>query len=115
MSEVQGKVSQVLGAVVDVVFPHGQLPEIYDAVRIPRAGDDDLPARELPIRAEMLSTLTLFMPRIDADYAYNPFTLNHLALVAYPFYRCADFHQSSPQFELFRPINNPPPGQVIGR
>ena len=42
MSEVQGKVTQVLGAVVDVAFPPGQLPEIYDAVRVPRPGDDDL-------------------------------------------------------------------------
>ena len=42
MSEVQGKVTQVLGAVVDVAFPPDQLPEIYDAVRVPRDGQDDL-------------------------------------------------------------------------
>jgi len=29
-----GKVSQVIGAVVDVRFPQGQLPKIYDALRI---------------------------------------------------------------------------------
>ncbi|MCA9906218.1 MAG: F0F1 ATP synthase subunit beta, partial [Anaerolineae bacterium] len=42
MAEIQGVISQVLGAVVDVEFPGGELPDIYDAVRVPRAGDDDL-------------------------------------------------------------------------
>jgi len=42
MAEVQGRVSQVLGAVVDVVFPEGDLPDIYDALRVPREGSDDL-------------------------------------------------------------------------
>ncbi len=42
MSEVQGKVTQVLGAVVDAAFPPGQLPDIYDAIRVPREGQDDL-------------------------------------------------------------------------
>jgi F-type H+/Na+-transporting ATPase subunit beta len=42
MSEVQGRVSQVLGAVVDVDFPAGQLPDIFEAIRVPRDGNDDL-------------------------------------------------------------------------
>ncbi len=42
MSEIQGKITQVLGAVVDVAFPVGQLPDIYDAIRVPRAGETDL-------------------------------------------------------------------------
>jgi F-type H+-transporting ATPase subunit beta len=42
MSEVQGYVTQVLGAVVDVAFPPDGLPNIFDAVRIPREGKDDL-------------------------------------------------------------------------
>ncbi len=42
MSELQGRVSQVLGAVVDVEFPAGALPDIYDAIRVPREGQDDL-------------------------------------------------------------------------
>jgi F-type H+/Na+-transporting ATPase subunit beta len=42
MAEVQGRVSQVLGAVVDVVFPEGQLPDIFEAVRVPREGQEDL-------------------------------------------------------------------------
>ena len=29
-----GKVSQVIGAVVDVKFPQDQIPHIYDALRI---------------------------------------------------------------------------------
>jgi F-type H+-transporting ATPase subunit beta len=42
MAEVQGTVTQVLGAVVDVRFPEGQLPDIFEAVRVPREGQDDL-------------------------------------------------------------------------
>jgi F-type H+-transporting ATPase subunit beta len=42
MPEVQGRVSQVLGAVVDVMFPEGQLPDIFEAIRVPREGEDDL-------------------------------------------------------------------------
>jgi F-type H+-transporting ATPase subunit beta len=41
--EVQGAVSQILGGVVDVGFPReGELPDIYDAIRVPRDGKDDL-------------------------------------------------------------------------
>ncbi len=42
MAEIQGRISQVLGAVVDVGFPEGELPDIYDAIRVPREGDEDL-------------------------------------------------------------------------
>jgi F-type H+-transporting ATPase subunit beta len=42
MAEVAGKITQVLGNVVDVVFPSGQLPDIFDAIRIPLEGKDDL-------------------------------------------------------------------------
>jgi F-type H+-transporting ATPase subunit beta len=42
MAEIQGRVSQVLGAVVDVQFPEGQLPDIFDAIRVPREGQEDL-------------------------------------------------------------------------
>ncbi|PJF26748.1 MAG: F0F1 ATP synthase subunit beta [Phototrophicales bacterium] len=42
MAEIQGRISQVLGAVVDVEFPGNQLPDIYDAIRVPREGADDL-------------------------------------------------------------------------
>jgi F-type H+-transporting ATPase subunit beta len=42
MAEIQGRISQVLGAVVDVGFPQGELPDIYDAIRVPREGDQDL-------------------------------------------------------------------------
>jgi len=42
MAEVQGRITQVLGAVVDVEFPAGQLPDIFEALRVPREGQDDL-------------------------------------------------------------------------
>src|SRR5215475_9565560 len=41
-----GRVEQVTGVVVDAVFPD-QLPEIYSALRIEMAGDDDREATEL--------------------------------------------------------------------
>ena len=36
-----GKITQVIGPVVDVQFPPGQLPAIYNALRITNAGIDD--------------------------------------------------------------------------
>jgi F-type H+-transporting ATPase subunit beta len=42
MAEIQGNISQVLGAVVDVDFPQGELPDIYDAIRVPREDQEDL-------------------------------------------------------------------------
>jgi len=42
MTESVGRISQVLGAVVDVDFTGAVLPEIYDAIRVPREGQDDL-------------------------------------------------------------------------
>jgi F-type H+-transporting ATPase subunit beta len=42
MAEENGRVVQVLGSVVDLEFPPGQLPEIYDAVEVPRDGKEPL-------------------------------------------------------------------------
>ena len=36
MSEqVKGKITQIIGAVLDIKFPEGKLPSIYDAIHIP--------------------------------------------------------------------------------
>ncbi|MBN1680382.1 MAG: F0F1 ATP synthase subunit beta [Anaerolineae bacterium] len=38
--EIEGRISQILGGVVDVAFPlDAPLPDIYDAIRVPRDGD----------------------------------------------------------------------------
>jgi F-type H+-transporting ATPase subunit beta len=42
MAETTGRVVQVMGGVVDVEFPSENLPEIYDAVEVPREDDDPL-------------------------------------------------------------------------
>jgi F-type H+-transporting ATPase subunit beta len=42
MAEIKGKIAQVLGAVVDVEFPPGELPDIYTAIRVPRENEEDL-------------------------------------------------------------------------
>jgi F-type H+-transporting ATPase subunit beta len=39
IERTEGRVVQIMGPVVDVEFPTGQLPEIYDAVEVPRNGD----------------------------------------------------------------------------
>jgi F-type H+-transporting ATPase subunit beta len=42
MAETKGTVTQVLGAVVDVEFAESELPDLYEAIRVPREGQDDL-------------------------------------------------------------------------
>ena len=39
---MQGKISQIMGAVVDVEFPGGKLPEILNALEIERDDTDNL-------------------------------------------------------------------------
>jgi len=42
MAKTIGRVVQILGGVVDLEFPPEQLPEIYEAVEVPREGDQPL-------------------------------------------------------------------------
>lgn len=42
MSEVQGRIAQVQGNVVDVEFPEGHLPDLFEALLVARDGQDDL-------------------------------------------------------------------------
>ncbi len=42
MEPTSGQVVQVLGSVVDVTFPEGNLPEIYEAIEVLRPDDDPL-------------------------------------------------------------------------
>jgi F-type H+-transporting ATPase subunit beta len=37
-----GKVTQVIGPVIDAEFPEGQLPAIHNALKIKREGEVDL-------------------------------------------------------------------------
>ena len=39
---MQGKISQIMGAVVDVEFTEGKLPEIMNALEIERQNEDNL-------------------------------------------------------------------------
>ena len=32
--QIQGKITQIIGAVLDIKFPEGKLPKIYDAIHI---------------------------------------------------------------------------------
>jgi F-type H+-transporting ATPase subunit beta len=43
MSQSNGKITQVIGAVVDVEFPEGQLPEIFNALEIDNPNNVDAP------------------------------------------------------------------------
>ncbi|MBC7870166.1 MAG: hypothetical protein H7Y09_04955, partial [Chitinophagaceae bacterium] len=53
MAEVEGRISQILGAVVDVRFPHGELPDIFDAIRVPRQDQDGKDQLDLVLEVQM--------------------------------------------------------------
>ncbi len=38
MAKTTGRVVQILGGVVDVEFPEGQIPQLYEAIEVPRSG-----------------------------------------------------------------------------
>ncbi len=38
MARLTGQIAQILGGVVDVEFPAGKLPDVYDALEVPREG-----------------------------------------------------------------------------
>ncbi|GAB4579177.1 MAG: F0F1 ATP synthase subunit beta [Anaerolineales bacterium] len=42
MANVTGRVVQILGGVVDVAFPEGELPEVFEAIEVPRANTKPL-------------------------------------------------------------------------
>ncbi len=53
MAEIEGRISQILGAVVDVRFPHGELPDIFDAIRVPRQDQDGKDQLDLVLEVQM--------------------------------------------------------------
>jgi F-type H+-transporting ATPase subunit beta len=42
MGTMKGRITQILGAVIDVEFPENEMPGIFEALRIPRPGESDL-------------------------------------------------------------------------
>ena len=42
MANVTGRVVQILGGVVDVEFPDGQVPELFEAIHVERSGKEPL-------------------------------------------------------------------------
>ena len=48
----EGRVAQVMGAVVDVAFPSGELPEIYHALEVPRDADNGADAGTLVLEVQ---------------------------------------------------------------
>jgi F-type H+/Na+-transporting ATPase subunit beta len=42
VANITGRVVQVLGGVVDVEFPEGQIPELYEAIEVPRSDKEPL-------------------------------------------------------------------------
>ena len=62
-TEQKGKIIQVVGVVVDAEFEHGELPAIYDALKIDRDGgrlwlEVAQHLSETTVRAIALSTTT---------------------------------------------------------
>jgi F-type H+-transporting ATPase subunit beta len=55
MAEIKGTITQIQGNVVDVQFPTGQLPDIFDAVRVPLDADKNgNPQPDLILEVELL-------------------------------------------------------------
>jgi F-type H+-transporting ATPase subunit beta len=55
MSEIKGTITQILGNVVDVAFPEGELPDIFDAIRVPLPPDaDGNPQADLILEVELM-------------------------------------------------------------
>lgn len=50
MSEIKGKIIQVIGPVVDIEFDEGHLPQIYNAIKIPRVNTE---GKEEPLIVEV--------------------------------------------------------------
>jgi F-type H+-transporting ATPase subunit beta len=42
MANATGRVVQILGGVVDVAFPEGELPKVYEAIEVGREGQETL-------------------------------------------------------------------------
>lgn len=60
----KGKISQVMGAVVDVVFEQGHLPDIYNALSVDR-GDDGILVLEVAQHLGDSSVRTIAMDSTD--------------------------------------------------
>jgi F-type H+/Na+-transporting ATPase subunit beta len=55
MSELKGSITQILGNVVDVTFPAGELPDIFDAIRVPLPADaSGNPQPDLILEVELM-------------------------------------------------------------
>jgi F-type H+/Na+-transporting ATPase subunit beta len=65
MAEIQGRISQVLGAVVDVEFPAGELPDIFDAIRVPRGENQEDLILEVQMHLGNNSVRTVAMDTTD--------------------------------------------------
>ncbi len=59
MAEAQGSVVQVIGTVVDLEFPPGQLPEIYNAVEIDNNGEKVVAEVQQHLGNNWVRTLTM--------------------------------------------------------
>ena len=71
MAETKGTVTQVLGAVVDVEFRESELPDLYEAIRVPREGQDDL-ILEVQLHLGHNSVRTVAMDTTDGLQVFSP-------------------------------------------
>ena len=71
MAETRGVISQVLGAVVDVVFPHGELPDIYEAIRVPIGEDKEDLILEVQTHLGNDGVRTVAMDTTDGPRAWH--------------------------------------------
>ena len=55
LNENEGIIVQIIGPVMDVEFPHGSLPEIYDALNIYSDKDEKTTAEAERLFAKMIA------------------------------------------------------------
>ncbi len=81
MAGATGKVVQIQGAVVDCEFPHGAMPEVYEAIEIPREGEKPLVLevqRHLGhrgVRTVAMDSTDGLQRGVDADMTGAPITV----------------------------------------
>ena len=121
MSDVKGVVSQILGAVVDVEFASiDDLPDIYDAIRVPREDNEDLVLEvqmhlgHCAVRTVAMDTTDGLQRGVDAFAMGSPIKVpvgdSSLGRVFNVLGRPIDGQEAVPETEPHMPIHASSPG-----
>ena len=90
MSEINGKIIQVIGPVVDIEFEEGHLPDIYSAIRIPRVTTEgvqneliaEVPKDRVPENIEVGQMLQTTTPQGPMNVVFKEINEDNIVLDA---------------------------------